>query len=52
VTLEAKIEEQVEVEVEVMDDVPSTTEDGDATAKLEEPVSEEKEEPEIPTILG
>ncbi|KAL4151782.1 hypothetical protein PRNP1_008720 [Phytophthora ramorum] len=52
VTIQAKIEEKVEVEVEVVADVPDTTEDGDSSAKLEEPVSEEKEKPEIPTILG
>ncbi|KAF1777191.1 hypothetical protein GQ600_27710 [Phytophthora cactorum] len=65
VTIEAKIEKKVEVEMEVtvgvpddslvMDDVteaPDSTEDGDdATEKLLDPVSEEKE-PEIPTILG
>ncbi|KAG7393700.1 hypothetical protein PHYPSEUDO_004463 [Phytophthora pseudosyringae] len=56
VTIEAKIDPRVEVEVKVTEGVPegpSTTEDGDdETAKLDDPVSEEKEGPEIPTILG
>eukprot|EP00644_Phytophthora_capsici_P000064 jgi/Phyca11/100260/e_gw1.4.743.1 len=52
VTIEAKIEKKVEVELEVTDGVPEArVEDDDEDAdKLEEP--EEKEEPEIPTILG
>lgn len=57
VTIEAKIEEKVEeVEVEATGGVsepPNAMEDEvDVTAELDEPVSEEKEEPEIPTILG
>ncbi|KAF4040545.1 hypothetical protein GN244_ATG07219 [Phytophthora infestans] len=66
VTIEAKIEKNIEVEMEVTDgvpddsigtddvsEVPDTTEDGDDDAeKLVDPVSEEKKEPEIPTILG
>ncbi|ETI43586.1 hypothetical protein F441_11471 [Phytophthora nicotianae CJ01A1] len=66
VTIEAKIEKKVEVEIEVTDgvpddslvtddrtEVPNTAEDDDAaTEKLVDPVSEEKEKPEIPTILG
>ncbi|KAL3666553.1 hypothetical protein V7S43_008182 [Phytophthora oleae] len=55
VTIGAKIQEKVEVELEVMDGVPEATsidDEDEGSAKLEEPVSEEKEEPEIPTILG
>ncbi|KAK1947916.1 hypothetical protein P3T76_000206 [Phytophthora citrophthora] len=52
VTIEAKIEEKVEVELEVTDGVPEATSTEDNDEGAEEPVSKEKEEPEIPTILG